>query len=279
MDHMSITGFPQGIVDRKSSLLGYSQYLAYVQSRYNLYPDATVRIEHLNRSYNTITREFFSTIRLTALNNLDGKYRVCFIILENDVVSPQWVGSVCGNPGWQNDYVHKWIVRDMMNGSLGEAVNSNGIWNENQSYTFTFSTLIQLNWVSQNCKIVTFVYKEGTPLNSSAEIQQADEESITAPLKVNPLGNEIPERYLLSQNFPNPFNPSTRIRFEIPELKFTKLDVYNAIGEHIENLISEDLKPGIYEVGFNSKNLPSGMYFYKIAAGDFIQTQQMVLVK
>ncbi|MCI0449548.1 MAG: FG-GAP-like repeat-containing protein [Chlorobi bacterium] len=90
---------------------------------------------------------------------------------------------------------------------------------------------------------------------------------------------EIPKDYKLHQNFPNPFNPVTKISFEIPELKFAELKVYNALGALVETLVSEELKPGIYEVIFDRSNLPSGVYFYILNAGKFFQARKMIVLK
>jgi len=99
---------------------------------------------------------------------------------------------------------------------------------------------------------------------------------------INPISSEVPKSFSLSQNYPNPFNPSTKIRFEIPSGKSvaqTFLSVYNALGQEITTLVNEHLKPGIYSVDWNAANYPSGVYFYKLSAGDFSETKKMVLIK
>ena len=88
-----------------------------------------------------------------------------------------------------------------------------------------------------------------------------------------------PDFYYLSQNYPNPFNPSTNIRFQIPKLSFVNLKVYDVLGREVESLINEEKSAGSYEVEFNSNNLTSGIYFYKIQAGEFSQTKKMILLK
>jgi agmatine/peptidylarginine deiminase len=88
-----------------------------------------------------------------------------------------------------------------------------------------------------------------------------------------------PEEFYLSQNYPNPFNPATKIKFQIPELQFVTLKVYDILGNEISTLINEEKPVGSYEVNFNSASLPSGIYFYKLQAGDFAETKKMVLMK
>lgn len=90
---------------------------------------------------------------------------------------------------------------------------------------------------------------------------------------------ELPSDYLLSQNFPNPFNPSTTINFSIPENSFVKLRVFDMLGREVEALVNEQLSAGSYQFDFNAVNLNSGMYFYSIEAGNFRDTKKMILVK
>jgi len=90
---------------------------------------------------------------------------------------------------------------------------------------------------------------------------------------------EIPKSYSLLQNYPNPFNPVTKIKFGIPKASFVKLTVFDVLGKEIGVVVNQDLKPGNYETDFNASEMPSGVYFYKIEAGDFIKTKKMLLVK
>jgi len=86
-------------------------------------------------------------------------------------------------------------------------------------------------------------------------------------------------KYELSQNYPNPFNPSTTIRFSMPEESYVTLKVFNTLGEEITTLINENIVSGNYEVEFSTITLPSGVYFYKLQAGNFVETRKMVLIR
>ena len=83
----------------------------------------------------------------------------------------------------------------------------------------------------------------------------------------------------LYQNYPNPFNPNTTIKYSLPEASFVTLKVYNLIGEEIATLVNTEQTIGNYEVEFNAITLPSGTYFYRIQAGDFVETEKMMLIK
>jgi len=89
----------------------------------------------------------------------------------------------------------------------------------------------------------------------------------------------LPTVYALNQNFPNPFNPSTNINFSIPVEEFVTMDVYNSIGQKIATLVNENKTAGTYQVDFDGANLSSGIYFYKITAGNFTETKKMILMK
>ncbi len=90
---------------------------------------------------------------------------------------------------------------------------------------------------------------------------------------------ELPSDYLLSQNYPNPFNPSTIISYQIPELRFVTIIVYDVLGNEIATLVNEDKQVGSYEVEFDANSLSSGVYFYQLKAGSFVETKKMVLMK
>ena len=88
-----------------------------------------------------------------------------------------------------------------------------------------------------------------------------------------------PETYELSQNYPNPFNPATNIQFQVPSLKFVKLIVYDMLGREVKTLINEIKSPGKYVVSFDASGLSSGVYFYKMTAGEFTNVKRMILIK
>jgi type IX secretion system substrate protein len=100
------------------------------------------------------------------------------------------------------------------------------------------------------------------------------------PLGITQIGSEIPEKFDLNQNFPNPFNPSTKITFSLPLVQHVTLDIYDLLGRKVESLISkEELVPGTYEVTWDASNYSSGVYFYKLITQSFTETKKMILVK
>ncbi len=98
------------------------------------------------------------------------------------------------------------------------------------------------------------------------------------PLTVEEKSKDI-DVFRLSQNYPNPFNPSTTIDFSVPREELVNLSVYNILGEKIKELKHEVMQPGTYEVNFDASGLPSGVYIYKIRAGNFIRSEKMLMIK
>ncbi len=99
------------------------------------------------------------------------------------------------------------------------------------------------------------------------------------PIGVEPISNVVPGKYSLEQNYPNPFNPETNIRFSVPAESFVKIKIFDVTGKQVELLLNEDLKAGTYEVKWNAVSKPSGVYFYRIEAGNFSMTRKMIAVK
>jgi hypothetical protein len=88
-----------------------------------------------------------------------------------------------------------------------------------------------------------------------------------------------PLSFSLEQNYPNPFNPTTTINYQIPELSFVTIKVFDVLGNEIEILVNEEKQTGTYELTWYAEQLPSGVYFYQLKTGSFIETKKMVLMK
>jgi len=102
---------------------------------------------------------------------------------------------------------------------------------------------------------------------------------LNAFVSINPLSRQVPEGYHLKQNYPNPFNPLTTIEFAVEKAAHVKLDVINVMGQTVATVVNEQMNTGIYSVTFDAKYLPSGIYFYRISAGDFTAIKKMTLMK
>jgi len=90
---------------------------------------------------------------------------------------------------------------------------------------------------------------------------------------------DLPINFSLEQNFPNPFNPSTTIKYQLPKTSLVTIKVFDVLGNEIATLVNEELPAGEYEVEFDASGLTSGVYFYKLTSGDDIETRKMILIK
>jgi hypothetical protein len=103
--------------------------------------------------------------------------------------------------------------------------------------------------------------------------------TFTTPVSVETGEGLNPNSFSISQNYPNPFNPSTIINYTIAEQSMVTINVYDVIGTEVATLVNEEKARGNYSLEFNAKELTSGIYFYKIQAGSFIEVKKMVLMK
>jgi hypothetical protein len=275
---LGITAYPLALFDRA---MGPPMDYDYnwpdtIEARYTSVPNSVINFIITSKTYNTTTRELTASVNLTAIQNLTGQYKINFVITEDNVVYPQNFYASCGTQGIHPNYIHYWIVRNMVNGSLGENVNT-GNWTQNQTITKTISTTLETGWVAANCNLNIFVYKNLTPLNT-AVIEQGTKQSVTNPLGVsNPSG--VPSEYELSQNYPNPFNPVTNIEFSIPEKTNVSLKIYDVSGREVKTMVNGEMNAGTYNAEVEGENLSSGLYFYTLQTNKFIQTKKMVLIK
>lgn len=96
---------------------------------------------------------------------------------------------------------------------------------------------------------------------------------------ITQIGSNVPKDFGLSQNYPNPFNPTTKIKFEVPKNTNVKIEVFNNLGQVVKVLHDGFTNAGYYETDFNASSLNSGIYYYRMTAGQYVQTKKMVLVK
>jgi len=114
----------------------------------------------------------------------------------------------------------------------------------------------------------------GTSLNGSW--RRPLSEVITDVLNLDDVGIKD---FVLHQNFPNPFNPSTKIKYSIPQKSNVVIKVFDVLGNEMETLVNEEKEQGVHTVSFDASELSSGIYFYRIQAGSFIETKKMILIK
>jgi hypothetical protein len=157
-------------------------------------------------------------------------------------------------------------------GSVLKTTNQGVNWST--FITKTSSTIYDIDFVNSNTGYIFGSY--GIILKTTTGSE---------PIAVKQISVEMPKKFILEQNYPNPFNPSTKIKFSIPYSPFeggkgdVKLVVFNILGQQIAALVNQQLSPGTYEVEWPASNFSSGIYFYKLTAGDYYETKKMVLMK
>ena len=175
LNSLGFSAYPTGIIDRVTGIQSRSAWYSYMNTRNGV--PATVSIT-VNRSFDPATKQLNATFTFTALQNLTGQFKYNAILLESGMVYNQANGGA--------NYVHRHVVRAMMNGALGEQL-INGTWTQGQVITKTLSYFLPTppppspDIIPDSCDIVAMVYKVGSPLNSNAEIQQAEEWTLIAP--------------------------------------------------------------------------------------------------
>lgn len=96
---------------------------------------------------------------------------------------------------------------------------------------------------------------------------------------INVISSIVPDRFDLKENYPNPFNPITKIKFDVAKTQNIKITVYDASGRIVEDIVNERLQPGSYETSFGGSDYSSGVYFYKMETQDFVMSKKMLLIK
>ena len=133
---------------------------------------------------------------------------------------------------------------------------------------------------SAEAKSYTFTDKEvGSLVSYFYRLKQVDFDGTYSYSAEIEISLEMPTSFELSQNFPNPFNPTTNIRFTLPEASNVKLKVFNTLGEEVANLTNRMFEAGVHNVSFDASNFISGVYFYSIEANNFVQVRKMMLLK
>jgi hypothetical protein len=144
------------------------------------------------------------------------------------------------------------------------------------------SRTVVVNWIS---------IEDGTKLETetiSLSLQAAGPEAPSQPASVaasmiaaeddrpSPM---IPLNFEMNQNYPNPFNPATTFEFALPKASFVSLKVYDMLGREVATVASHDLTAGLHRVRWNAGSLPSGMYVYRLSAGEFVAQKKLMIVK
>jgi hypothetical protein len=273
-----ITSWPTGVIGRRSGVVDRSSWAGQVYSQTTNYP-SPITLTY-NKTYNAGTRQISLTATATALRDIDTNTNISFVLYENNIVSYQNEYAGCGIGSPENNYVHNYLVRSMVNGSSGESFTT-GHWASGTQKTATWNYTLPSTWVDTNVFVGLFAYYYTGSISSlSSYVLETKKGGVTAS---NPTGvtneTEVVHSFYLSQNYPNPFNPTTNIKFSIAKDAVVSLKFYDVLGNEIDSYINGFIKAGIYNAEFDGSKYSSGVYYYKLTAGDFTETKRMMLVK
>ena len=271
---LGFPGYPSGLIDRRlGSNNGWGAFFIDGEYRYSQSPASPINIATTNINYNGSTGELTVNLDATAMTDLTGQFKVNYVLTEDNLVYPQTGNSYCpGNSTW----VHDWIVRTIVNTVSGDNVNS-GNWNASQVIPLSFTTTLDPSWAAANCKFNVFIFKDNGGLSVS-EIQQAVSYPVVT-VGVSQTGSNVPDKYELSQNYPNPFNPVTNIKFSVPNDGNVSLKIYDMLGKLVSTYLDGFVRAGVYNAEVDGSNMSSGIYFYRLTAGDYSDVKKMMLVK
>ena len=273
---LGLNAYPLGTIDRQidPNSCGYSNFVERPFMRYLNQPVAPVKIEVVSKNFNPSTRQLNVTLNTTALQDLTGQYKINYVLTEDNLVYTQTGNTYCVGG---STYVHKWVVRKMINGATGENLNTGGTWTNGTIISKTFTDTLAAALIEGNCKLKVFVYKDGSPLNNNAEVQQAIETPVTATGINNPA--VTPVKFELNQNYPNPFNPVTNVKFGVPKNGHYTFRIYDIAGKLVDTYLDSYISAGYYNTEIVGTNLSSGVYFYTLHGEGFTETKKMVLIK
>ena len=120
------------------------------------------------------------------------------------------------------------------------------------------------------------VYEVVSEFEAPAPIPQSLTKAIAKDAAENAA---LPTDFNLSQNYPNPFNPATTIKYSLPNDSYVRISIFNILGQEVATLVNTTKSAGFHSVTFNANNLASGIYIYRMQAGDFVQTKKLMLMK
>ena len=276
---ISLFGFnsyPTGVTGRKTGIESNSAWNNRVVLQ-TLLTQPGVSINLTSKNYDAASRTLSANVNITALMDLTGDYYVSYIITENNLMYYQTGNTSC--PA-NTVIVHDHVVKSVINGNLGELVNS-GSWTtgqeiiKNLNYVLPESPQIS---VPENCELNIFVYKQGSDIRTNSDIQQSLKTSVTGTTGIIS-NNSVASSYSLSQNYPNPFNPTTNFSFSLPKDGNVSLKFYNILGNEVGTFVDGFVKSGVYSVEFDGSDFSSGIYFYTLKTDNFVETKRMNLIK
>ena len=184
-----------------------------------------------------------------------------------------------GGENWEvgTDYNITWSRQDVSLVKIEYSTDNGGIWLD--VIASTPAAIGAYNWTIPNTPSTECLVRLSDVGNAAVYDVSDNTFTIEDPVSADDLKSGIPKEYALYQNYPNPFNPSTKIEFAIPSQSQVTIDIFNQLGEQVATILNSNLSAGYYKIEFDASNHPSGLYFYRILSGNFVETKKMMLMK
>jgi hypothetical protein len=272
--YFGMNSYPSGIVNRKDSIVSYGAWNNKVVISSNVF-QPTISYAINNYNYNAGTHTITGNIVSTALSNLTGTYYIMMVLTEDNLVYNQTGSTGCpGSATW----VHKYVVRGLLNGTSGTMLPTSDTWTNGTSVTTPLNYTLPAGTVDANCVLNIFIYQQGVNQFNSVIQQSKFFGATTGPTGIQNQ-NQVAQEFSLSQNYPNPFNPTTNIHFSIPKDGNVSLKIYDMLGKEVETYSDGFMKAGTYNAEVDASSWASGIYFYTLKSDNFVETKKMTLIK
>ncbi|KAB2907732.1 MAG: Omp28-related outer membrane protein [Ignavibacteriales bacterium] len=271
---LGFSAYPTGIVDRLSAPLSRDVWAARVSARAQVPPQIDIMGDI---GYDESENKIYVNLVIKAMAEIAQQPMLQFVLTEDGLKYSQTGNGSCAGSA---NYIHDHVARALFNSDIGQAIGKPG-WSAGDSVVIDTSFAMPANVMKNtNTKFIAFVYAQKSPLNTS-EILQGREWKVTDfPMGAYENGYSAqPTDWFLGQNFPNPFNPETRISFSVPKSGYVSLKVYDLLGKEVATLVDGEIAAGNHYRNFNAEALPSGVYVCRLEAEGVSLSRKMSLLK
>jgi hypothetical protein len=173
-----------------------------------------------------------------------------------------WIANVSGGSG---SHTYAWY----------KSTNGGSTWDGPFGTSSTYSNTMLFSDFVLRCDVTDTQTNE--TVSDTQEVEY-DDGGVILP-KIAQVDKDIPDHYALNSNFPNPFNPTTQISYQLKEDGFVSLKVYDILGKEVAELVKDNKSAGFYNTNFDASNLSSGLYIYRLQVNGFIESKKMLLTK
>jgi hypothetical protein len=210
--------------------------------------------------------------------NTDNVYA---LLIKGDTV---FAGTLHNGVMYSTNHGSTWLPLNLSNKAIYSLANKDNNLFAGSNNGIYVSTNGGNNWDLRNeglnfTPVCSAILISGNYAITGINLHSIWRRSLSEVIGIKNISTKIPVSTALYQNYPNPFNPSTIIKFDIKNPGFFSLKIYNSSGSEIETLVNSNLSTGTYEVNWNASEYASGIYFYVIRSGNFMESKKMLLIK